>query len=219
MNQFKNSKSNLVQEISALLANDFTNWHFIPPSAPNFGGLWEAGVKSVKGHLKRVIGQSCLTFNEFYTLLTQVEACVNSRPLTSPHNEQSLTPGHFLIGESPITVPEQNLEIQPTRYLNRWQTVQRMLQAFWRRWHLEYLTTLQHRYKWNKHQPDIDLGAVVLVKDDRLPPGKWLLGRVINKHPGADGITRVVTLQYKNHTFKRPVTKLCPLPLDSTPIE
>ncbi|XP_041975756.1 uncharacterized protein LOC121730680 [Aricia agestis] len=70
---FKNSKSTVVDEIAQLLANDSTTWHFIPPGAPHFGGLWEAGVKSVKGHLKRVVGESCLTFEEFGTLITQVE--------------------------------------------------------------------------------------------------------------------------------------------------
>ena len=81
--------SNLVQQLSRdpdLL--DFSSqrgiaWHFNPPSAPHFGGLWEAGVKSIKSHLKRTIGLSVLTFEELTTVLTQVEACLNSRPLVS----------------------------------------------------------------------------------------------------------------------------------------
>lgn len=215
---FKNSQSQVASEIAALLANDQTNWHFIPPGAPHFGGLWESGVKSVKGHLKRVIGQTSLTFEEYSTLLAQVEACVNSRPLTllsSSPDELPLTPGHFLVGEPLITVPEENFtEMKAISPLKRWRILTRLVQDLWHRWQLEYLVTLQHRYKWSKPHPDIQLGTVVLVKDDRLPPGKWLLGRVIDKHPGSDGITRVVTLQYKNKIFKRPVTKLCPLPIE-----
>lgn len=211
---FKNSKSTVVEEIAQLLANDSTTWHFIPPGAPHFGGLWEAGVKSVKGHLKRVVGESCLTFEEFCTLTTQVEACVNSRPLTlisSVVDELPLTPGHFLIGEAPVTIPEESFVDTRPDYLNRWQRVQRMVQSLWRRWQSEYITMLQHRYKWSQNHPDINVGTVVLVKDDRLPPGKWLLGRIVAKHPGADGVTRVVSLQFKDRVFKRPVTKLCPL--------
>lgn len=214
---YKNSKSQTVAEISKFLANDHTTWNFIPPSSPHFGGLWESGVRSVKGHLKRAIGQTSLTFEEFSTVLTQVEACVNSRPLSlisSLIDEPPLTPGHFLIGEPLIGVPEPTLIDINISPLNRWHILQRMVQCLWQRWHSEYLTTLQQRYKWNKHCADIKLGTVVLVKDERLPPGKWLLGRVIQKHPGADGITRVVSLQYKTKVFKRPLTKLCPLPLE-----
>ncbi|XP_050671207.1 uncharacterized protein LOC126969704 [Leptidea sinapis] len=196
---FKDSQSLTVTEVSELLANDRTQWKFIPPRAPHFGG------------------QTFLTYEELTTLLSQVEACVNSRPLTlmnSTLDEPPLTPGHFLIREPLIGVPEPSLLDVKLSPLNRWHIIQRMVQSLWSRWRNEYLTTLQHRYKWNTNQTDLPIGTVVLVKDDMLPPGKWLLGRIIQKHPGTDGITRVVTLKYKDSVFKRPIAKLCPLPLD-----
>ena len=52
--------------------------HFIPPNSPHFGGLWEAGIKSLKYHWKRIVGKELLIFEEFITLLAQVEACLNS---------------------------------------------------------------------------------------------------------------------------------------------
>ena len=50
--------------------------------ALHFGGLWEAGVRSFKHHLRRVLGDAKLTFEEFSTLAAQIEACLNSRPLS-----------------------------------------------------------------------------------------------------------------------------------------
>jgi hypothetical protein len=64
------------------LANEQISWHFIPLRSPHMGGLWEAAVKSTKGHLKRVIGNVILNYGELNTLLTMIEACLNSRPLT-----------------------------------------------------------------------------------------------------------------------------------------
>jgi hypothetical protein len=49
-----------------------TKFYFVPPCSPHMGGLWEAGVKSVKYHLRRVVGTTKLTFVEFSTLLCQV---------------------------------------------------------------------------------------------------------------------------------------------------
>ena len=65
------------------LGREGTTWRFNPPGGPHFGGLWEAGVKSVKRHLKRVIGETKLTYEEFSTILYQMEACLHSRPLLS----------------------------------------------------------------------------------------------------------------------------------------
>lgn len=74
--------SSLSQQVAAEVAKDGVEWTYIPPRAPNFGGLWEANVKSVKYHLQRVIGETKLTFEEWSTVTAQIEACLNSRPLS-----------------------------------------------------------------------------------------------------------------------------------------
>lgn len=151
VNLFFAEKSAMLKEIAQSLARNGTKWHFIPPLSPNFGGLWEAGVKSVKYHMKRVIGDTTLTYEELATVLGQVEACLNSRPLSRVDTESegfdALTPGQFLVGEPLLTIPDYDFESSNIGSLRRWQLAQRMMQTFWRRWSQEYLTTLVHRYK------------------------------------------------------------------------
>ncbi|XP_071575678.1 uncharacterized protein [Temnothorax nylanderi] len=110
-------------------------WHFNPPGATHFGGLWEAAVKSTKFHLRRVIGETTLTFEEMATFLAQVEACLNSRPLQAlsddPDDVTALTPEHFLIGAPLLAAPEPSLGERPDNTLSRWQLVQRMRDHFW----------------------------------------------------------------------------------------
>ena len=105
-----------------------------PPHAPHFGGLWESGVKSVKYHLKRVIGDQRLTFEELSTLVSQIEACLNSRPLTpissDPTDLNPLTPGHFLIGGALRAVPGHDLRDININRLGRYQLLQQMFQHF-----------------------------------------------------------------------------------------
>ncbi|CAK1589898.1 unnamed protein product [Parnassius mnemosyne] len=209
---------NLNNQIKNALALDGTQWHFIPPYSPNFGGLWEAGVKSMKGHLKRVLTKN-LTYEEMSTLLCQIEACLNSRPLT-PINESEvdnispLTPGHFLIGEAPISVPAPDLCDAKISLQARWRYTQKLLGDFWYRWQHEYLTRLQQRPKWLKREREFAINEIVLIKQDKLPPGKWMLGRILAKHPGPDGVTRVYSLKCGDGVIKRSVLKLCHLPID-----
>ncbi|XP_017476924.1 PREDICTED: uncharacterized protein LOC108366941 [Rhagoletis zephyria] len=80
-NYFKNQKAALTEHLAAALANEGTTWHFIPPASPHFGGLWEAGVKSTQHHLRHVMKDRTLTYEEMSTLLTQIENCQNARPL------------------------------------------------------------------------------------------------------------------------------------------
>ena len=134
-------------ELKDALCNEGIKWHFIPPRSPHFGGLWEAGVRSVKNHLKRLLGQSFLTFEEYYTVLTQIEACLNSRPITylsdDPTDPLPLTPGHFLIGEALVALPETDVSSTPDNQLIIWDRLQKIKQHFWKRWSVEYLSSLQ----------------------------------------------------------------------------
>lgn len=218
-NIFLKTRANLNKEIAEMLATDGTTWHFIPPKSPNFGGLWEAGVKSAKRHLSRVIGSATLTYEEMSTLLTQIEACLNSRPLFKQEGDEQyiLTPGHFLVGEQLTSVPDHtDHKICNVNLLTRWQLLQRMTAQFWKRWHLEYLHTMQQRYKWHTRVPPPNVGDIVIIKEEDVPPTKWLLGRIIHVHPGADQLVRVVTLKCKGDSIlKRPLSKLIFLPKDS----
>lgn len=215
---WKEAKLQFDGQIADSLANDGTQWHFIPAYSPNFGGLWEAGVKSMKYHLKRILN-SYLTYEEFSTVLCEIEACLNSRPLCplsqSDENLDPLTPGHFLIGEPPITVPHPNINDVKVTHLTRWQHCQKLLNDFWCRWQNEYLTCLQQRPKWFKKKKEFNIGDIVLIKQLNMPPGKWALGRIINKHPGPDGYTRVYSVKSGESVTKRCVTKLCHLPIDT----
>ncbi|XP_073835847.1 uncharacterized protein [Musca autumnalis] len=113
-------------------------WHFIPASAPHMGGLWEAGVKSCKTHLKKISGQIRHTYEEFTTILATIEACLNSRPLT-PQSDNiddltALTPAHFLIGSSLLAPAEPEAVPTKTALLNRWLKLKVISQEFCRRW-------------------------------------------------------------------------------------
>ena len=66
-----------------------------------------------------------LTFEELTTVLSEVEACLNSRPLgVIPHcnNEglEELTPGHFLIGRPVEAIPDHDHSHQPISILRHW---------------------------------------------------------------------------------------------------
>ncbi|KZC15198.1 hypothetical protein WN55_00443 [Dufourea novaeangliae] len=205
--------------ISDFALTEGIDWHFIPPHAPHFGGLWESSVKSAKRHLLRVIGETRLTFEELYTVLTQIEGCMNSRPLypmsTDPSDLTPLTPGHFLTGGPLTDLPSPDVTDVKVNRLSRFQLLQAMYQHFWRRWQQEYLHHLQQRNKWKVDIPDqFGVGTMVVLKEDNLPPLRWKLGRITELHPGADHVTRVVSVQTANGPVKRPVTKICVLPLD-----
>ncbi|XP_076765134.1 uncharacterized protein LOC143432245 [Xylocopa sonorina] len=203
------------QQLGNFLENRAIKWNFIPPRTPHFGGLWEAAVKSFKHHLTRVAGTEPFTFENFNTLIIEIEAVLNSRPLTpissDPNDLIVLTPGHFLIGESLTSLRERNFVDVPTNRLSAWQHIQKLKQHFWKRWHLEYLNELTKRSKWKNGTHSIKEGTIVLLREDNVPPMQWILGRVLKAHPGSDGVVRVMTVKTATSVLNRSVKGLAPL--------
>lgn len=204
------------EDIAKELSQFQTNWHFNPPSAPHFGGLWEAGVKSVKHHTKRVMGLARLTYDEFETLILQIESSLNSRPITKLSGDIDtviLTPGHFLIGEPLNALPDHNLRDQKVPIGDRWNYVQHLFQEVWRFWSADYLNLLRDRQKWKVNKENIKVNDVVLVKEDNIAPNAWLKGLVIEVFPDKQGAVRVATVKTMTNILKRPIVKLAPLPI------
>ncbi|GFT18825.1 integrase catalytic domain-containing protein [Trichonephila clavipes] len=166
------------QNLAAYFTEEGIEWNFIPPRAPHMGGLWEAGIKSVKYHLKRALGRSRLTYEEFETVIIQVEEILNSRPLT------------------PISNDFDNFEV------------------VWKKWSTDYLNTLQQRGKWMIEKDNVMCGTMVIVKEDFTSVCNWLLGCVVEVYHGSDGKVRTVRIKTKTGEFKRPITKICILPID-----
>ena len=49
-----------------------------------------------------------------------------------------------------------------------------------------------------------------MLNGESFIPTKWFLGRIIELHPGNDGIVRVVTVRMAAGDYKRPVVKVAP---------
>lgn len=155
-----------------------------------------------------------------HTYVVEIEAILNSRPLTplssDPNDFNPLSPAHFLIGGSMTSIPQEDLCSIPVGRLNCWQTIQQMRHHFWKRWHREYLHEMISRSKWQTttNQDNIQIGTLVVIKEDNIPPMKWSLGRILSTHAGPDGIVRVVTVRNPTGTYKRSLKTLYPLPLN-----
>ena len=205
--------------ISTFCSTQSIRCKFIPEHSPHFGGLWEAAVRSMKKHLRLILGEARLTFEEFSTVLSQVEACLNSRPLTplpdSDDGIEVLTPGHFLIGRPLEALPDPSSSYQSLALLRRWQLCQALVQHFWQRWSSEYLSQLLKFSKWHFPSRNFEVGDIVCLHEDGLVPTKWPLARVVAVYPGSDGLVRVVSVKTAKGMYKHPVTKVAFLVPDS----
>ena len=201
------------------IANELTQenieWHFNPPGAPHFGGLWEANVKSVKRAMYAILAkeQVVLTDEVLQTVFVEVEALLNGRPLTPISDDindlNALTPNHFLLGRPSTNLPPDIFYDTETTTRRRWRQSQALTDMFWKRWLREYLPYLLERTKWYRKAPNsVNIGDLVLVADRNQPRGNWLLSRVVETFPGSDNVVRVVRVKTKFGLLKRPVTSL-----------
>ena len=207
------------EEINNFITTEGVRWHVIPPDLPHFGSLWEAAITFLKHHMLRVIGNTCISFEEMSTILTQIEAYLNSRPLcqipSDPSDPQALTPGHFLIGRPLMALTDADLLQCTHEKFSLWQFMQQCTQHLWKEWSRDYLHQLQQCHNWPTESKNIQPGTVVLVKDDHIPPLHWKLGVTEDVHYGGDELVRVADVRTQSGIFRRAIHKLCPLPVDA----
>lgn len=131
-----------------------------------------------------------------------------------PEDLQVLTPVHFLRGDALLAPPEPMIDSKISLHQRYLQT-QRMHQQFWLHWSSDWLSHLQSRPKWHQPTENLQLNDLVIItKEDNLPSNQWLLGRIIEVHPGSDNLVRVVTIKTRNGIYKRSRSKVRRLPIE-----
>lgn len=188
-------------------------WIFNPPAGPHFGGIWERQVRLVKKVLKSVLHEQTIDDECLQTVLCEVEAIINDRPITAssddPNDVEALTPNHLLLLKKQPLLPTGLFRREDCYSRRRWKQAQYLGDLFWKRWVKEYLPNLQERQKWNKVKQNLQPGDIVMILDKNAPRGSWLLGRVVHTKMDAKGLVRQVLVKTRSSTLERPVDKLC----------
>jgi len=205
------------------LSKSGTEWRFIPKRAPWFGGFWERLIGLTKLTLKKVLGRAFTTLNSLQTLIVEIEAILNGRPLTYVPTDASdpdpITPAHLLYGRKIVCVPYYvtpqydmcDPDFGEAEVQSRAKKQAALLQHFWSRWKREYLTGLRdfHHIK-SSNADTVKPGSVVLVHDDT-PRINWRLAVVEDTIVGEDGLVRAANIRTSTGRTNRPVIKLYPL--------
>ncbi|KYN35753.1 hypothetical protein ALC56_09904 [Trachymyrmex septentrionalis] len=170
---FSNCGTNFIVTDRQLLHASSINGRSIAHAVSTEGILWEEAVKSTKYHLRRVISEAKFTFKKISTLLAQVEACLNSRPL------------HALSDD-----PDNIVSL-----------IQKMCDYVWQKWLGEYLHTLTASPKWTKQEISPRIGSLSSLFFETTSPCRWSLVR-IKLHPGDNGVIRVMTVTYLHYLIR-----------------
>jgi hypothetical protein len=210
------------KEISQDQVGRFTSsrgikWSFNAPAASHHGGVWERQIRTVRKILQSMLQTQFLKTSQneeqLYTLLCEVEATINSRPLTKssedPNDLGVLTPNDLLLLRPNSVGPPGKFSSTDVYARQRWKQMQFFADMFWRRWLREYIPDLQQRQKWLLPQRNLQIGDIVLIADERLPRNFWIMGKVTEVFPDKSGHVRQALVKTKTTTLRRPVNKLC----------
>ncbi|KIH61600.1 Pao retrotransposon peptidase [Ancylostoma duodenale] len=207
------------------------------------GGFYERLIKDVKRSLFKALGRKVVDEDSLTTVLTEVEACLNERPLTYQETELDemtpLRPVDFLQNRLTVTYqidPCQDDRDDPNSFpaaeLAKLRTKKEaeaalkssciMVDKFWKTWNEAYLTSLREHHKryiaqGRSSQVSPLPGQVVLLQDPLRPRNTWKMGRITAVETSGDGEVRQVLLRLPSgNIVKRPINVLIPLELGQT---
>jgi len=183
------------------LAREGIGWLFIPKKAPWYDGFWERLIALTKSTIKKVLGRAAVNLCTLQTIVVEVEAILNDRPLTyvssDIKDEEALTPAHLLYGRRITSLPHppvESDEVSDPTYqtsadlLRRAKRVTKLIQQFWQRWRHEYLTSLREFHKGSGiNTESVKAGDVVLIHDDSRRVN-WKLAVVTSINRGRYGL-------------------------------
>ena len=163
------------QDVKRYLSQMGVKWCFNLEKAPWWGGIFERMMKSVKRYLRKMIGQAKLTYDELSTAVIEVEAIINSHPLTyvsSNDLEEPLTPSHLLVGRRISSLPynlscqrdnnDDDFKVDSDRLNKRAKHLANVINQFWKRWRREYLLELRESHQNNQGRSE---GSPIAVDD------------------------------------------------------
>ena len=208
-----------------------TMWQFIPKRAPWYGGFYERLIGLTKTTLKKVLGRTFISLIALQTIVVEIEAILNDRPITYTSTDlndpEPLCPSHLLYGRRIVTLPYPQVnteDITDPDYTTASAPIIReafthqahIIQHFQGRWKQEYLTALREFYKVRGTcaPQTIKVGDVVLIHDD-LPRGSWKMAVIKRLIDGHDGYVRAAEVRTKNGQTNRPISKLYPLEIST----
>jgi hypothetical protein len=169
------------------------------PNASHMGGVWERQIRTIRSALNSMLAiHKCrLDSTTLRTFFYEVMAIINGRPLNAlDDNNTPLTPNQLLTMKSKIICPPPGQFDDSDVYSKkRWRRVQGLANLFWSKWKNQYLQNLQPRQKWLKAQNNVQVGDIVLLKNDQLHRNEWPLARVVELHDSRDDLVRKAKVQ------------------------
>ena len=163
------------------------SWSFILPGSPHLGGFYERSVGLVKRHLKAATNGDVINIKTFETMIVEIEAIVNRRPLTAlsadSRDVEAITPAHILYpatyAHSSARIVPYNVSTDADRLRTMWKRTQSRVNAFWKTWAKDYILSLHDRKKWQKTERDLAIDDLVILADESTSRDEWRLGRIV----------------------------------------
>lgn len=200
MNQIESDE---VREFLLKEGCDFENkFCFNVPTASHMAGVWERLIRIVRNILQGILSQqgTQLRDEELRTVMCEAAAIANSRPLCVENigdpTLKALCPNHLLTMKYNVVIsPPGEFEKTDLYVRQRWQRIQYLAQQFWSRFKTEYLVQLQVRHKWTHPRRNLEVGDIVILKDETVVRESWPLAKVVEVYPSDDGLVRSINLQ------------------------
>ena len=203
-----------------LFANEGITWKFTTALAPWQGGCYERLVALVRWALRKGIGRKLLLWDKLLTLLAEVEAIINTHPLTYICGDFpsgfTLTPAHFFVREFGNNTTLWDTNYQPkkdsaTELADYWKKNQKQLEKFWEVWKNDYLLSLRETLPLIHWRSLSQLSRKPMIGEVVIVCRMWKLARDKELIVSKDGWIRSIVIELPNkHLISRSVNHLFP---------